>query len=221
MRWQSEITDYGLCVFPEFAGIRVLMMPFSVQDPARTLPAYMRGYVPMVEQMRAAGRVGTGLAYLTIDEREVPAGACHRRPGLHVDGWRDDIGMGVWGGSNWAGGFGGYGMLMAASHVGAVAWAQEFNGEPATFGDCEGLRYQCCSKNRCILEAGRIYHCGPMTVHESIPAAADMRRQFVRLSLPSDGEWPVSCTPNPLGIMPARTAAPRPAAFTDYAPMRK
>lgn len=219
MKWFSALTDRGAVALPPFSGIRVLMMPFELSDPAATLPPSLQSWIPVALRILDLSPVRNGVAYLTVDEREVSAGACHRRPGLHVDGWRDDIGNGIWGASNWAGGFGGHGMFMAASHLGSAAWHQSFDGEPATFGDCAHLRSQCCPAARRPIEAGRLYHLGPLTVHESIPANRRHKRQFVRVSLPSDGAWPVSCTPNPLGVQPPRICGVRPRQFTDYVPI--
>lgn len=198
-------------------------MPFHLHDIAGTLPENLQGYGSALDVMRRA--VGPtqreGVAYLTVDERQIERGASQRRPGLHVDGWHRDGqqatfgGGGMWGGGGW----GRLGMVMASTHIGAVAYVQDFDGEPAEYGDCEHLRSQIDPDAKVTLYPGMAYGCGSLTVHESIPSPETCARQFLRLSLPSNAGWPASCTPNPLGIQPGGPILPaRPSAYTNYQP---
>ena len=218
MQWVSEVKKLGSLSFPPPAGIRVLLMPIDLGDVAGTLPPFLSGWRRAIERLRGVAPCRSGIGYLTIDERWTPAGARHRRPGLHVDGWADDADGGPWGGG---GGWGGReaGMVVAASHVGSVAYAQSFAGAPRRYGDCEHVREQCDPARRVVLAAGTAYQLGGLAVHETLPAEHDQVRQFVRLSMPSGAAWPVSCTPNPLGIPPGGPMAlPRPPSFTRWVP---
>ncbi len=55
----------------------------------------------------------------------------------------------------------------------------------------------------------RVYHCGPLTVHESLPVWQTVPRQFIRISMPSDAPWYEGYTENPLGIKPTGPIHPR------------
>lgn len=199
--------------FPEFRGIRALMMPIVLDDLRAALPEDMQPWRDVIKTM-AAGRSGIG--YLTIDEMEVGAGQRHRRPGLHVDGWSDDSDTGIWGGG---GGWGSCGFLMAANISGCAAWAQEITGEPKRYGDCEHLRAELNPDKRTILSPLTIYSMGSLCIHETLPMQSESRRQFIRLSLPSNAAWPSSNTPNPKGIRPTGGIdSPRPRQFTEYKP---
>ena len=214
MHWHSRIIEHGPIALPPFSATRILMMPFDLADVSASLPPSLKAWIPLLVSMRECSLVRDGIAYVTIDEREVPTGVSHRRPGLHVDGWRDDIGAGIWGGATWGGGAG---MFVATNRLGSRAWDQAFHGEPSQFGDCEHLRAQCLDDAERPLWPNRVYWLGSLTVHESLPVDKPMRRQFIRLSLPSRGAWPISCTPNPLGVQPPHgTCQARPAAFTNY-----
>lgn len=204
------ISTYAKCErvsLPKPSHIRILMMPFLIHN-LDTLPL-SEEWRGIVHQMKG-GLPLHGIAYLTIDERTVPAGFTHRRPGLHVDGWVDDVNDGGWGGGGW--GITGWSTL--SSHVGCIAYKQSFKGLPKSFGDCEHLREEC--KQGEFLEASHIYLMGNLAVHKSVPILKETLRQFVRLSFPSEAGWPISCTPNPLGIKPKKLLPARPEHFTNY-----
>lgn len=86
----SKTTKLGNIVLPGFSGIRILMMPFWLEDVAGTLPDFLSGWERSIQELVDLAPCQSGVAYLTIDEAVVQAGTTHRRPGLHVDGWRDD-----------------------------------------------------------------------------------------------------------------------------------
>jgi hypothetical protein len=201
---------------PEFKGIRILMMPIHLHDIDNSLPSNLDHWKPTLKKMVEMAPCKSGTAYLTIDECEVQKGDTHRRPGLHVDGWKDDSNAGGWGGG---GGWGaqGLGMLIVSSHLGSRGWNQSYLGEPKKFGDCEHLRNQFLTKHAHNFLPNRVYRLDGLTVHESIPLETDCKRQFVRLSMPSEADWNISNTPNPLGIQPeGALVEPRPDEFTKY-----
>ena len=198
--FKSEFLAIGKMNLPQFSGTRIQMMPVEMGN-LKSLPPSLSHWAGAVKFMFALAIKHPGIGYLTIDEREVPAGQCHRRPGLHVDG------MGAWG--KGGGGWGVNGMLTVSNVAACAAWNQKFEGEPLTGefndedeGNCEHLRSQCREDCRFVLKPNWLYWCSGMCVHESLPLEWNARRTFVRLSMPSDAEWPSNCTPNPLGIKP-------------------
>lgn len=219
MIWTSEVKIAGSVGLPNPSGQRILMMPFLLNEPWRTLPPFLNEWKRYIDAMVGIGPMQEGVGYLTIDERFIRAGQVQRRPGLHVDGWKNDgEAMGLWGGG---GTWGSRGLLMVASHYGCDAYAQNFEGEPTEYGNCEHLRQQCKPENRVECKANIVYHMDAMTVHESVPTPQTTVRQFVRISMPSDGGWPDNCTPNPLGILPrGPVISPRPTEFTNYVPRK-
>lgn len=178
------------------------MMPFRLEDVRGTLPDNLSRWREPLATLCSMSIVREGIAYLTIDEALVREGETHRRPGLHVDGIGPDGSAGGWGGG---GGYGSSGMLTSSSHVGCVAcvaWDQYFDGWPLPDGDCSNLRDQTENLMKVIMEPGIVYHFGPLTVHESTPVREDTRRQFVRVSMPSNAPWYEGYTKNSLGVLP-------------------
>lgn len=209
----SAFNDMGQVIFPPFSGIRILMMPIVLEDLERSLPSWLSSWKKVLNQIIDNAPTSEGIGYLTIDERKVPAYESHRRPGLHVDGWCDDVDDGGWGGGGW----GKNHFLTAASHLGCRVWLQEFAGQPQRYGSCEHLRSQLQDINCYDCLPQRLYKLENLCVHESYPLTVPAARQFIRLSMPSNAGWPVSCTPNPLGIKPTgKYLLPRPVEFTEY-----
>jgi hypothetical protein len=186
--------------FPEYTGVRVMMMPFWPSNPHESLPDNLKQYANMLRFMR--GTVpDLAVGYLTVDEAMVYEGETHRRPGLHVDGVGEDgdVGGGGYGGG---GGYASRGMYVASTHPGCRAWDGVFQGAPGKDGDCEHLRSQLRGPGELMAKFG-VYWCGNLAVHESIPMPKDCFRQFVRVSMPSIAPWHDGYTENPLGIKPA------------------
>lgn len=246
--FSSLIRKVGDVSFPKFSGIRILIMPYHLHDPAGSLPEYLQGWVPVVESIGRMMPVHEGIAYLTIDEAEVLPGETHRRPGIHVDGVGPDrTSCASWsssGGDKWASPpktdgdkkkkkkkkkkkvprtkktnlYLNGGMYLASSHIGCQGWDQVFDGYPEADGDCVHLAPQCQEESKIIMQPGGVYWCGHLAVHEALPMVEKTKRQFVRISMPSDLPWYAGCTPNPLGIMPEGPIAPRRDKYMAYRP---
>lgn len=201
----SDVKDVGSVDLPAYTGLRVMMMPVRLEDP-ETVP--WPEWRPAFERLVELAPVREGVGYLTIDEADLRAGECHRRPGLHVDG------LGAWGGGGpWAA----RGMLLASSRIGCRAWRQEFKGAPGPDGDCEHLVDQLDPNAVVYMRRGRVYHCGPLAVHESLRPAVGGHRQVVRLSMPSDAPWFEGYTESPCGVLPTGPTLSRRAGM-DYRP---
>lgn len=193
----SKVEDFGQLTLPPFSGVRVMMMPFLMQEPRGSLPDSLSHWCDAVAHVCSLATVKTGVGYLTIDEALVRAVETHRRPGLHVDG------VGAYGGG---GGYAANGMFLVSSHVGCRGYAQMIEAEPGPDGDCEHLREDLSMGFE--MKPNRIYWCSPMALHESIPMRADTRRQLLRVSMPSSAPYHREYTPNPTGVTPPGKPAP-------------
>jgi len=153
------------------------------------------------------------IGYLTIDEKLILAGKTQRRSGLHVDGVYNGT-TGSWGGGgggSW--GSAGNGMLTIASVAGCKAYNQTFEGRFGKDGECESLASQCQEDKATLFKPYHLYWVDGLCVHESVPMKEDTKRQFVRLSLPSNGAWFEGYTENPVGVKPTGPILP---ARTEY-----
>jgi len=195
LQFESECRLVGNVELPTDADTRILLMPFMIGDP---IPEPYEAWHDTVYIMLGewANKNDGEVGYLSIDCSECGQGESHRRPRLHVDGWKGA----AWGGPS--GLWGRRGMLMATDVYGCDAWNQDFSGEPAEEGDCEHLRDQLQESARVEMKAGEVWWCTGMCVHEAIPQPKSIFRRWVRVSLPSHGGWYSTCTPSPVGVMP-------------------
>lgn len=202
MHIESKIEDFGPIALPQFTGQRVMMMPFLMEEPRRSIPDTLAHWRDTIEHICHLSTAKKGVGYLTIDEALVRKGETHRRPGLHVDG------MGTYGGGG--GGYAANGMFLATSHLGCLGYPSHMvSGEPGPDGDCEHLRKHLF--HAVGMQAQRLYWCSPMAVHEAIPMEQDTYRQLIRVSMPSDAPYHREYTPNPTGVVPPGVPAePRP-----------
>jgi len=192
--------------FPEFTGLRVMMMPVVLGD----LTGVPTKYLDLVDHLyectenRHLGEVG----YLTIDEQDLLPGQTLRRGGLHVDGYYQGR-CGAWGGG---GGWGsvGNGMLTVSSTPHCKAYLGVFDGQPGPEGECDHLTLPNDGE---VFEAKQVYWVDGACVHESLPVDEPTARQFVRLSMPNNGPWFEGYTPNPCGIRPSGEILPERTEF--------
>lgn len=185
--------------FPQFSGTRVMMMPVKIGSLAGVPSAY-QGLVSELYGM-TEWRFSDDTGYLTIDEKSLEAGQTLRRAGRHVDGFYHGRSGGWGGGGGW--GSVGNGMLTVSSTPHCRAYLGNFEGAPGPEGDCEHLDL---NSEGHVFEAAQVYWVDGACVHESMPVERDTDRQFVRLSMPSNGPWFANYTPNPEGIMPRASA---------------
>lgn len=194
--------------FPTFTGIKIMMMPFYAQD-LDSLPYYLDSYKPMLKHMieKAPEHVEfptNSTAYLTIDEKVLAPNVIQRKPGLHVDGMYKGTLSGAWGGGGGGWGSVGNGMLLVSNTTGLCdIWTGSFKGVPINDGDCEHLREQLHSMRQHTLKAGEVIWADGLCVHESYPTKKEVKRQFVRISMPNNAPWFEGYTENPLGIKPS------------------
>lgn len=217
---KSEVEDFGPFELPAYSGTRWMMMPFRLDDVPRTINR--KDWHQAIELMVALAPIQEGVGYLTVDEAEVEEGETHRRPGLHVDGVNASGGIGGWGGGGSigqpGGGWGTGGMVVTASHTGCIAYPGEFKARIGPNGDCEHLRAMLQGREAVPLLGGRAYRLNATAIHESLRLGARVRRQFVRLSLPSEAPWYDGYTRNPLGVEPEGPIHPARTAFMGFRP---
>lgn len=203
----SESQSLGPVVFPAFSGLRVMMMPFRVDDDSSLSETQVGGYKSMVFDMLSRRRAANGVGYLTIDEADVSAGETHRRPGLHVDG------CGSYGSPKpYASG----GMIIAANTCGTVAWSGVFDADAGKEGDCEHLRHLLGAAEAVKMADSNAYWCSPFCIHEAVAAPIGIRRQFVRVSYPSDAPYHRPYTRNITGVEPTSQPGQDRTGFMRY-----
>jgi hypothetical protein len=192
--------------FPVFTDTRIMMMPVMLGSLAG-VPAQYRQLVYFLYSLmekRFEGEIG----YLTIDEQELQPNETLRRGGLHVDGYYHGK-CGAWGGG---GGWGsvGNGMLTVSSTPHCKAYLGMFEGEPRSEGECDHLTLP---NEGVLFDANQVYWVDGACVHESMPVTEVTKRQFVRLSMPSNGPWFEGYTENPIGVKPSNEILPRREKF--------
>ncbi len=207
MKFKSVFRKLGSVKLPNFNGDRIMMMPVLIGDKS-SLPESIDRWIPTITSLfehfpKHGGKVG----YVTIDEKYIPPGSTHRRRGLHVDGVYKG-GAGGWGGGGGAWASQSNGMVLVSNPAGCRAWNQEFEGTPGDEGECDHLSDQLDGEGM-ILEPGVAYWCGGFCVYESMPQTSSVKRQLLRLSLPSTAPWFEGYTKNPLGVEPSGPILPR------------
>jgi hypothetical protein len=149
---------------------------------------------------RWVNAIGTALffapmkeAWVTVDERRIPAGETHRRSGAHVDGnfygaegW---TGPGGWQRNDQTGG-----LFLLASSEGSVAYTGEIDDVPSPWvnegaadspsdgGDCSHMNLGQLVKHRLLPNI--LYWMNSGGIHESIPVTRDTERSLLRVTLP-------------------------------------
>ena len=186
--------------FPEFTGERVYMFPFKI---AEGLPDWLKRWDTIVKKM-LEGVETEDFICLTIDQGHIEKGTTQRRNGKHVD---CAYNLNFEFNDNPTPGFKQYlsathgapppipghrpraiggGMLLAASHIGCKGYRGTIDGWPEMYGDCDHLNVE--QTEVVELQSNVVYLANATMVHETIGAACEQDRQFVRLSMPTHSE---------------------------------
>lgn len=182
------------------------MMPVILGD-LRGVPAQYFDLVNSLYEVTESRHIGM-IGYLTIDEQELKLGQTLRRSGLHVDGYYHGR-CGAWGGGgSW--GSVGNGMLTVSSTGHCRAFLGHIDGTPGDEGECDHLAMPNSGE---VFAPGEIYWLDGACVHESMPVTEFTKRQFVRLSMPSNGPWFEGYSQNPFGILPSSEILPSRTQF--------
>lgn len=182
--------------FPEYAGTRCLMMPYTQGDP-ESVPGEYAAYRPILADLfLQEGEIG----YLTIDESTVKANTPHRGKrakfgrALHTEAGID---------CNWGNGWGrplygwgrpyGWGhshtvtldrdvqILLANSVDGSCAVWDAEHVDTSLDGDIGDQAHLYPYSAAHFMKAGEVRQIGILTPHESIPVETTVDRQFLRI----------------------------------------
>ena len=174
--------------FPQFTGVRCLMMPY-VQGYSASVPEQYHSYKDIIDSVFSEkGKIG----FLTIDESPVRAGNPHRgdraRYGraLHTEaGQKPGTVTYMWGGT-----WGGNENVMLAPDV-RILLANNLNESCAVWdvtheptspdGDIGYAAGSYPYEDATMMKAGEVHDIGILTPHESIPVTQDCNRQFLRI----------------------------------------
>ena len=189
----SRYRRLGEVILPTYHARQMRYHAFDLANPK--MPDGYGDYLQPVMQLCAAAGATSGEAYLTVDEKDIPAGMSQRRPKPHVDGcFRRDGDRAYWGGGGGGGGWlhycndvgaspvGRMAVIVAATIPGCKAWKGTFFGRPAKDGDLSHIQDQLGQGE--VLPPNTGYLLSPDCVHESMVFDAEVRRTFVRIALP-------------------------------------
>lgn len=178
----------GRISFPEFSGIRCLMMPYIQGDPG-SVPGSLRPYSAIIESLVISrGDIG----FLTIDESPAEKGKPHRGErakygrALHTEAGRKPGYPYGWGGNGWGSSHrvtldDDVQILIANSVDRSCAVWEAIHEDTSLDGDIGYAANQYPYESATILAAGDVHQIGILTPHESLPVDRDVNRQFVRI----------------------------------------
>jgi len=195
--------------FPEYTGIRCLMMPYIQGDPESVPDQYRNGYEDIIKNIFVKrGDIG----FLTIDESVAKKGKPHRGKGskferaIHTEACQL---MKVY---NWGSG-GGYSwgntespeksepepdpqtwrgaanvtldrdvQILLANNTDDTCAVWDFALERTTRdGDLGHKAHLYPYEEAIFMKAGEVHQIGILTPHESLPVKQDVKRQFLRI----------------------------------------
>jgi hypothetical protein len=176
--------------FPEFSGLRCLMMPY-IQGDTDSLPDEYACYFGILEQtFLCKGEIG----FLTIDEAVVSAGTPHRGArattsrAIHTEAGRAPGQIYGWGGGGgkWGAGYlvtldRDVQILLASNVDDSCAVWDATHEETSDDGDLGHVAELYPYASATLLKAGEVHKIGILTPHESVPVKEAVRRQFLRI----------------------------------------
>jgi hypothetical protein len=178
----------GHIEFPEFAGLRCLMMPY-IQGDADSVPPRYAAYRDIIATtFLRRGDIG----FLTIDESMATAGKPHRGDrakhgrAIHTEAGKRPTGLYGWGGSGW-GESGAVTLdrdvqiLLANNIDGSCAVWDATHEDTSIDGDIGYAAGQYPYDDAVMVAAGDVHRIGILTPHESLPVTSNVRRQFIRI----------------------------------------
>jgi hypothetical protein len=183
----TNIEMRGTVRFPEFSGIRCLMMPYRQGDPT-SIPDTYSAYSDIV----ASVFIKKGaLGFLTIDESPAIAGQPHRgaraRYGraLHTEAGKV-YPLWCWGQGGWGGETNttldlDVRVLLANNLSDSCALWDAKQEDTSADGDIGHLADMYPYDDAILMKAGEVYEIGVLTPHESLPVPRDYNRQFLRI----------------------------------------
>jgi hypothetical protein len=183
---QSAINTGRVIAFPQFTGIRCLMMPY-IQGQPNSVPEMYAPYHGIIESVFfKKGDIG----FLTIDESPVFKGKPHRGDrarcarALHTEAGRHPVG----GNLQWGWGCNGRIVLDRETQIllannldhSCAVWDAE-QEDTSRDGDIGYLADVYPYESAVFMKAGEVHQIGILTPHESLPVESDFNRQFLRI----------------------------------------
>lgn len=174
--------------FPEYSGIRCLMMPY-IQGVPESIPDT---YAPYRDIITSVVIQKDDIGFLTIDESPVMAGNPHRgqrakyNRALHTEVGRDPTKVYRWGGGSWGGRANvtldrNTKILLANNLDGSCAVWNAEHEDTSLDGDIGYAADIYPYTTATFLKAGDVHEIGILTPHESIPVQSNFDRQFLRI----------------------------------------
>jgi hypothetical protein len=174
--------------FPQFSGIRCLMMSY-IQGDSSSVPDNYSPYRDIIDSVYfKKGDIG----FLTIDESLAVAGTPHRGAraqfarAIHTEAGRDPNKIYCWGG-------GGRGKkhdvtlerdvkILLANNLNdsCAVWDAEHE-ETSLDGDIGHVSELYPYNTAIFMKAGEVHEIGILTPHESLPVKKNFNRQFLRI----------------------------------------
>ena len=177
------------CTFPEFRGLRCLMMPY-IQGEPDSAPREYGAYAEIIREVFIRkGDIG----YLTIDESLAHAGKPHRGArattprALHTEAGRIPGKLYCWGDG------GGWGkkhrvtldrdvqILLANNLDDSCAVWDAIHENTSLDGDIGHAAHLYPYERAMLMKAGEVRRIGILTPHESVPVKETVERQFLRI----------------------------------------
>ena len=175
--------------FPQFSGIRCLMMPYIQGDP----DSVPEKYRPYAEIVRSAVIDRGDIGYLTIDESVAVAGKPHRgKRAQYARAIHTEVGR-MPGRTYYAWG-GGWGapehvvtldgdveILLANNLDDSCAIWDTTHADTSLDGDIGHAAARYPYQDAVMVKAGEVHKIGILQPHESLPVRQDFNRQFLRI----------------------------------------
>ena len=177
--------------FPEFSGIRCLMMPYIQGDSTSVLDTY----APYRDIIESAFLQCGDIGFLTIDESIAVAGTPHRgQRARYARAIHTEVGIAPDKIYCWGGGGGGWGKpphkvtldrnvkILLANNLDSscAVWNTEHTNTSID-GDIGYAAAEYPYKDAVLMQNGEIREMGILTPHESIPVKQNFNRQFLRI----------------------------------------
>jgi hypothetical protein len=174
--------------FPEYSGLRCLMMPY-IQGEPDSIPADYHAYRDIISTLYfSRGDIG----YLTIDESPVQQGMAHRcsraktSRALHTEAGKIPGRIYVWGGGGWGTRHRvelepDVAILLANNIDDSCAIWDAIHEDTSLDGDIGHLAEQYPIETATLMKAGEVRQIGIFTPHESLPVQHAANRQFLRI----------------------------------------
>jgi hypothetical protein len=174
--------------FPQFSGVRCLMMPY-IQGDSSSVPENYHAYRDIIDSVYVKkGDIG----FLTIDESAAVAGTPHRGQrakygrAIHTEAGRDPNKIYCWGGGGWGQTHRvtlerGVRILLANNLDDSCALWDAVHEETSLDGDIGHVADLYPYSTATFMKAGEVREIGILTPHESLPVPQDFNRQFLRI----------------------------------------